>query len=348
MKYSFWIIAVFLLGILVWSPNQDTWQALVIERWHLLYFGISAYAIWFLPRWKKCWMPSILVYTALMGGISATYPPFHAGSERELTPYLQAFSGEFLLALASFLLFLVVPLYIATTRTILQVLGLVTLVAVFVTAVFAHPTLQVLFFSNPSMAGVFLALTLFDASLLTRILVTLAIVLLGALTPALVWFAVNFWQSKKRAMWVFLGAALSPLYFLLPKGSDNGRFQLWGWMTEWFSQQSIAHILFGMGPGTTWVWLPVVEQSHGVDLSSGPVFSWLHNDWLQIVLEFGAIGLLLGTFVFYKFFACASKKNQAVLVGFAVAMMTNFPMHWPLHMLVLWAVIREEAVYAIY
>ena len=110
--------------------------------------------------------------------------------------------------------------------------------------------------------------------------------------------------------------------------NDNGRFHLWKISWQYFSEHFYPY--FGSGPGTFYTWGPHIQNIHPE--TSGGIFFWVHNDWLQILFEMGIIGLILALFIFI--FALYKLKNNGYLFTslflFGYVSLTQFPLRQPI------------------
>lgn len=113
--------------------------------------------------------------------------------------------------------------------------------------------------------------------------------------------------------------------------NDNGRWHVQGMAWSWFRGR--ASNWFGEGPGSYAVYAPWIERYYA---PSDSVFIWLHNDWLQILIEWGALGLLVAVGVYAYAWARAGRdrRHQAFLAALAVGMLGNYPWRHPLTALV--------------
>jgi O-antigen ligase len=84
-----------------------------------------------------------------------------------------------------------------------------------------------------------------------------------------------------------------------------------------------------MGLSTTRVILPLIQVDHGTPLNEGPWFFWFHNDWLQILFEQGMVGLCAAIIAFYGAMKCGNRFIKTSIIAYACAMLTNWPMHSP-------------------
>lgn len=104
--------------------------------------------------------------------------------------------------------------------------------------------------------------------------------------------------------------------------SHSGRIDQWELLMKWWYENS--SILWGTGTGT-FQWLGPLVQNKTTNL-----FIWMHNEYLQILFEQGAIGLLLTCALV---FVCLKRSFKvpwlfAVNVGFMMAMLTQFPLRF--------------------
>jgi len=129
---------------------------------------------------------------------------------------------------------------------------------------------------------------------------------------------------------IYGGAALTG-YFFIGKDffSSSGRLALWGHALNW--QWTEGNMFVGQGIGSAPIWLPHIQNLNNFD--RGSWFVQMHNDWLQILFEFGVVGLLV-TGCIYMMLLYRSIPNRftcASLMGYGVFMMGNFPLHWPMY-----------------
>lgn len=229
------------------------------------------------------------------------------------------------------------------------------------------------YFDNPSMGACFIVLSLFaiDANLAIQLhtfgrvavwAVGLAAVLLTKTSAPLLalaaggfaylvsqWTVAEEFQSEKlRARYgrfIYLAPVLVAVVFVVGymlQGSqlwnNNSRFNMWTWFFEFWDRQDLFTHIFGFGTGSSRTFMPLAEVEHGME--TGWYF-WLHNDWLQILFEQGVAGFVAliiaaGTLVYKaRYTPCA----MAFLFAFGAIMLVNFPLHWPVHALLLAAVI---------
>lgn len=215
-------------------------------------------------------------------------------------------------------------------------------------------TLRVPVLENPSTAGTFIVVTLFLVryhlknpwrQLGALALACVAVVLLKATTPlvALVAALLVAGASQERSWkaWAIRGVVVAGvLAFCLMSqpwatwASDSGRFAIWRMYIEWWATFTNEHwtaYVFGTGLGTTRVLLPLAQVAAGADVEKGPWFFWLHNDWLQLQIELGIVGMsFVMAFAFETFRrAWRSPSLLGAATAFAVSMLPNFSIHWP-------------------
>lgn len=123
-----------------------------------------------------------------------------------------------------------------------------------------------------------------------------------------------------------IGAVTDPFQWherLLHEITDsNGRVPAWqAFLDTWWN-----HFPHWSGTGNgTWEWIgPYIKNS--TDQS----FIWVHNDYLQMLMENGYIGFTL--FVIATLFVLRwvwrFPKERSMALGLVVCMMTYFPLHW--------------------
>jgi len=86
--------------------------------------------------------------------------------------------------------------------------------------------------------------------------------------------------------------------------------------------------IFGWGGTTFGYWGPLQGKSIGVN---NFYYLWAHSDWLQIMLEYGIAGLLFVLTMYYRllWYVRFEKELFGFLFGFALIMVTYFPLHNP-------------------
>lgn len=154
----------------------------------------------------------------------------------------------------------------------------------------------------------------------------MSVVSLGAVLITYLYF-----MSNKK--WAFLLLFLSilscvALELFVPRAmTDTGRMFWW--------KQAIGLIkespLFGYGIGTWAAYAPLIAKKTG---ETSPVFSQMHNDYLQLFFELGLIGIGLLGWAFYEVIQNAVKAIKldasdirffAIFVGLGINSFGNFP-----------------------
>lgn len=107
------------------------------------------------------------------------------------------------------------------------------------------------------------------------------------------------------------------------------------YMSFWLKEP--RWIAIGVGPGS-FIWTSAM-----IDHFSGPIFMQMHNDWLQILWELGAVGLGLVLWVFVSATRSAwdSVESLAGIFGCAAFGLTYHPTRFfPSALLVAWIFVR--------
>jgi hypothetical protein len=112
---------------------------------------------------------------------------------------------------------------------------------------------------------------------------------------------------------------------------DSGRFDLWGLVYR--NWDATANQWFGWGPGTVFVKVPALQQKVNPHVTE--LFLWLHNDWLQILVESGYFGLISALIVYSRVLWKSWDRPEvfAALCGFGVMGVFNYPLRLPVHAL---------------
>lgn len=227
------------------------------------------------------------------------------------------------------------------------------------------PHLVVPIVNNPSMAGTLVAITLFLIPRqprlikalawilgLTAIYMTKASIPLGTLGVGL--FFKLIYTKYRSLLFAFI-----PIPFFIPRETlsnlldSNGRFVVWKTMMKWWWESPLATILFGNGLSTTRALAPMYQEEH--HFRADEMIFWLHNDYLQVTMELGLIGLAcmlllwarmarnIDVFDFKiadhtdKYFVLNSIRKRRIyaapFMAYSFAMLVNYPFHWPIHAL---------------
>ena len=305
----------------LWKPTSSTLQALWIERWGIVFLGIS---ITFILRKRIHWIFKLLLsYVVIDCLIASFFSGYYSG---ELAQILRSVSLGSCVAMFSFLLYLETRIDFFTP---LKWMGWIQLAAILISK---EPRTEVWIMHNPSMASVFVVLA-------TGVhpLSLLAVLWTHSWTGFFSWLIGSWWLYRRFIPIILpiaiIVALMAALDWHVP---DNGRFHIWTEYFNFFKSQSLLHQAFGVGPGTTRVYLPMTMY-HGE--SATVVYVLAHNDWLQFLIEYGVVGAVLGTFAVVRLLT--ESKHTGTLLAFGAAMLSNFPCHYAATMLVAWAIIGK-------
>lgn len=212
-----------------------------------------------------------------------------------------------------------------------------------------------MWFGNPSMGASLLAICLpfvwmgyshlkwyatVGLAPLTWLLTLLAIYRTGASVPWGVLGIVSAaflvsWSVKKWRTLIPI-AALAVMMVLLGHhllGKDfwdqNGRFEIWRMGWDWF--RAHTPIALGAGFSSSQIMLPIeqVLTNH----YHGEYFLWLHNDWLQLAIEGGYVGMACVFLALFRLVRVSFRYPSlfAGLMGFCALALFNYPLRMPIH-----------------
>lgn len=119
---------------------------------------------------------------------------------------------------------------------------------------------------------------------------------------------------------------------------SNNRVINWQYFFSWWESQ--ATWWGGTLGRTCYVLLEQIQML--VEAKGGPglrsmsgTYLWMHSDWLQLLFEYGAIGLALGVVLFGDLLKRAWDRPHlfASWCGFGAMMVANYPLRMPVHTL---------------
>jgi len=156
-----------------------------------------------------------------------------------------------------------------------------------------------------------------------------------AVAAGVVSFLLMVWFKNRRLAY-FMGAFLLiagtwyVLYRDMPTGQFSKRFQVW-----WAAINLLrGDFYFGAGIGTWKVMNVMTTQETSLELKH---WSWMHNDYLQVLFECGAVGLLILLRYLKRFFVLFQnrlvsfdKELQCSLAAFMAVLIIAF-FHFPFH-----------------
>jgi len=123
--------------------------------------------------------------------------------------------------------------------------------------------------------------------------------------------------------------------YLFPVLSLETRFLGWKSIMKWWA--SYGNVYWGMGPGS-FEWLaPFIK------LSTGEVFVWMHNDFLQYLFEYGIVGAVLMVSVLARStFKSWKTYLFPTLATMYAGMFAYFPAHFFLSQFIMLLVLIES------
>lgn len=111
----------------------------------------------------------------------------------------------------------------------------------------------------------------------------------------------------------------------------NGRYPVWELAYTWTRDHGM--IWTGIGAGSIQTIMPILQVQNGVRLPD--FFIWLHSDWLQVLVEFGWIGLAFALLalgrLMWKAILSGRSGRIASLVGFSALAVFDYPIRLPIH-----------------
>lgn len=131
------------------------------------------------------------------------------------------------------------------------------------------------------------------------------------------------------AFGVLAAASVSGMVFTYGlKGlvDSSGRFAVWTMVLEYF-KNNVNHYV-GIGQGMAFFGVPAIQFSKAQavgHVQSDMFFSWLHNEWLQVLFEQGLIGLLfMGLSFAFCVRAALQKKRKDLIAAFITLAFVGF------------------------
>jgi len=116
---------------------------------------------------------------------------------------------------------------------------------------------------------------------------------------------------------------------------DSYRFRYWKHSYDYFMTRPLNHFI-GFGTGTFKVFGIIIQDTYkyfGWDGNAKMIF--MHNDWLQILLEQGYIGVVLTIYLCVAILFRQLKNRRFILLSataaFCGGMTFDYPFHYPIH-----------------
>ena len=143
--------------------------------------------------------------------------------------------------------------------------------------------------------------------------------------PLLSWFWRGLGIAALAVAMIVLGNNLMPHDFW----DHNNRLEIWSMMWHWFWEHAYPSI--GFGYSSLFTITPIIQILKNVHAET--YFVWLHNDWLQLALEGGYVGMVCVFLSVGHLVATAYKRAPlfAALAGFMTMGLFNYPLRMPIH-----------------
>lgn len=148
------------------------------------------------------------------------------------------------------------------------------------------------------------------------------------------------WISGLTAVAIPLGLFITA-YLINPNLlSDSGRVACWRWSMKWWMEN--ANHLTGTGFGTYSVVGPMIQIM--TNNSIGNYFTFMHNDWLQLLFEVGYPIFLLSLYCYYRLLIASYKRCHYLfssILVYGAVMVIGMPMHYPVTAIIGVLLIKE-------
>jgi hypothetical protein len=184
----------------------------------------------------------------------------------------------------------------------------------------------------------------FSPGLIPAVLVTILIITSHASTPLLVWGVVLlslYPMSVKRKLLVsgVVGAGtLLLLWKYRPEYlSDSARFSNWALYWRYFLDHNVW---LGNGAASFKALGPMIQGENG---ETKEWLYWAHNEYLEILFEFGFLGLGLFLVCARRLVTRARGDFRAALLGAAACALTDYPLRLAVFVFVLVIIAKEVA-----
>ena len=334
----------------IWSPCQsegEFWRAFWFDKWAVLMaLGALAYGAW-VGRGVH-WSAAPFVVSVLLSAVWVIGYSGNKYANWDITDQLYIKSCAGYTATAFLLL---TTLFALTREKHLRVIECMFAWICFASAAytlfqapFSIPGQRVAFMGNASMNGCLIAVTLpflwKNWNWWVCAVPVYAVFLTGASVPVGVLAIVMLTLTSHRIVGIAVAALAFVSGFALQSYdlfSSNGRFLAWKHLWKFFVDENFSRLI-GMGTGSGMALFPVAQQKAGVTTS---FFWWAHNDFLQVGLEQGLIGLIalliLVVGVIWK--VRNDRVMLAVVLGYCGMAMFNYPARMPLTALLGFAIV---------
>lgn len=179
----------------------------------------------------------------------------------------------------------------------------------------------------------------FSVILMTGASIPIGVFLVVILTQFMV--VCDEFELIKIPAWLFITAAVLISGLVLGVGwliqgkelfNSTGRFEQWPIIAAWWHLHDFE--IFGSGLGTTAHIVSAIQIHNILPGKMGSIMLWVHNEWLQIYLELGLVGLTLASISWGDIVMRAYTRPHllASWVGFGAMAFFNYPLRLPIHL----------------
>lgn len=372
MKHLEFLLGVGSGLLVLFFETGSYWSATWLSKWAVILLAMSViFSVWVARRTSFLHLP-LLLYSFGELIVLAAWPqsPYQQTLDTVTLIALQknAFYGVLELASCVGIMALVARGRDSFMKGAVASFGLIWLIGVGGTLLLPlvgdrSPPNNGLWFGNPSMGGGLLACLFpfsLDVSGLMRInspriikrfllpffwgLTFLAVYrtkasvpwgVLGVVTAALIAHTLRHrWVALLKAAVAITALALGMIFigqhFLgYEFWNQNGRFEIW--TMAWQYYRAHGNAIYGFGYSTSQIFLPLEQIS--TEHMHGQTFLWLHNDWLQLAIEGGFVGMFCIFLSLGRLLkaAWATSAGLASLAGFVTLAAMNYPLRMPIH-----------------
>jgi hypothetical protein len=322
LKANRWTLFCVLITSL--SVINPTWYGLWLWPWAALILVLGYYGI----NWAKLPITySAFFYYYLFDAVIRGYV-ISPQLESNMVLILKGCIIESIVLMGVFLIFLKSKVDLTQSLK-------VTAILVSFGIVFApNARIQTIFLDNPSMASTFVVLAsgchwlsfipiIFTHSWCAAIVLTVSVLFRFR----------RYWTSLSPfALALIIGTLETG--FKIP---DNNRFHTWTQYFNLWRTQGWWEISTGLGPGSSPIWLRLIADQ----AKDKEVYFWVHNEFLQLLIETGVIGLGLALTALIKLFSVAKENEKMMLIAFGTASLINYPTHIAITALIGWSLMAN-------
>jgi len=158
----------------------------------------------------------------------------------------------------------------------------------------------------------------------------------GFILGAVIYYSlrtVRIVSFKKWLFLIFIALVIMTISARIYIGSDffddTHRFQAWAFFMKWWAQD-IDRVIFGTGFGTFWAYGPWLQYSKQFTPHL-EIFTFMHNDWFEILFEIGVIGFILAFWQYLRGLVNTSRiEIFTSMVVLGACAFFNMPFKYPL------------------